>query len=289
MENNIESLKVTILAEDSVMYESPFWGQHGISFLLETQGSENKKIMIDVGQNFEALFHNMQILEVDPCSIDALVLTHCHYDHTEGVSSLLEARGNKELPIIAHPDLFRPHFITSPFLRHVGMSRQDSREKLESKGGRLLLTSEPLEIMPGIITTGEIPRVTDFEDAGIALKTIKEGKILQDEVHDDISVLANVKNKGIVVLTGCSHAGIVNISFHAMKLIPGETIEAVIGGFHLIEASGEKIDKTVKALYDINPGWVASGHCTGFRAQARLFEIFEDRFSPLSSGRTFEI
>ncbi len=290
MINILDSLKVTVIAEDSVQYESPFWGQHGISFLLEAEyGNRTNKVMIDVGQNYEALEHNMEILKIDPSSIDALVLTHCHYDHTRGIHSLLHARKGKELPVIAHPDIFRLHFIADPFLRHVGISAEDSRQKLESAGARLFLASDPLEIMPGLWTTGEIPRKTDFEDAGIALKTIHNGRIQEDQVMDDISVAAVVKDRGLAIITGCSHAGIVNICLHALELFPGLPIETIIGGLHLVEAEQEKIDLTVKALEDMNPAWIASGHCTGFRAQFGLFQTFGERFEPLASGKIFRI
>ncbi len=290
MELTLDSLKVTVIAEDSVPYESPLWGQHGISLLVEAEKEGlTKRIMVDVGQNFEALSHNMQILGIDPATIDALVLTHCHYDHTMGAAKLVEATGKKNFPVIAHPEIFRPHFINAPFLQHVGIMAGDEREEIEAKGGMLFLTSEPFQIMPGLITSGEIPRNTDFEDAGISLFTIYGDTLMPDPVLDDISLLANVKDRGIVIITGCSHAGIVNITEHALSLFPDEAVEGIIGGFHLVEASEEKISKTVDALGEIGPGWISSGHCTGFKAQVKLLEAFGERFEPLSSGKTFEI
>lgn len=290
MELSLDRLKVTVIAEDSVPYESPLWGQHGISFLVEAEKDDiSRKIMVDVGQNFEALSHNMKILEIDPATLDALVLTHCHYDHTKGAAKLVEATGKKDFPVIAHPELFRLHFINSPFLQHVGIMTGDEREEIEAMGGMLFLTSDPFQIMPGLVTSGEIPRNTDFEDAGINLFTMSGDTVMPDPVLDDISLFANVRDKGTVIITGCSHAGIVNITEHATSIFPDDPIEGIIGGFHLVEASEEKITKTVDALGEEGPGWISSGHCTGFRAQVKLFEAFGERFEPLSSGKIFEI
>jgi 7,8-dihydropterin-6-yl-methyl-4-(beta-D-ribofuranosyl)aminobenzene 5'-phosphate synthase len=290
MNDSLDSLSVTVLAEDSVQYESPLWGQHGISLLLEAvKNSIKKKILLDVGQSYEALKHNMDTLGVDPDTIDAVFLTHCHYDHTGALGSLLDARTEGELPVICHPGIFRNHFITDPFIRHVGMPLVDNRQALESKGARFFMTSDPLELMPGLTSTGQITRRTDFEDAGIALKTIENGVVTEDPVNDDISLIARIRNKGMTILTGCSHAGIVNICLEGLELFPDESIEAVIGGFHLVEASNEKIDLTVSALKDLNPGWIYSGHCTGFRAQFSLYRTFGEKFNPLATGKTFTL
>ncbi|MBN1332872.1 MAG: MBL fold metallo-hydrolase [Synergistales bacterium] len=290
MLKSLDSLNITVIAEDTVPYESPLWGQHGISFLVEgISGESSQCVMVDVAQNFTALEHNMTVLGLDFSMLDTLMITHCHYDHSKGISLVLEATGKEDVPVVAHSDLFRLHFVTDPFLMHVGIMGSDSRQRIEDAGGTLFLTSEPLDLMPGLRSTGEVPRITAFEDPGIALKTIDDGKIRNDLVMDDISLVANVRDKGLVIITGCSHAGIVNIARYAMELFPGVPLEGIIGGLHLVEASDEKIGKTVKALVDLNPKWISAGHCTGFRAQVKLLEAFGDRFEPLSSGKTFRI
>lgn len=290
MQKSLDSLNITVIAEDTVPYESPLWGQHGISFLVEaTSGNSSQCVMVDVAQNFTALEHNMTLLGLDFSMVDTLMVTHCHYDHSKGIALVLEATGKEDIPVVAHSDIFRLHFVTDPFLMHVGIMGTDSRQHIEDAGGTLFLTSEPLDLMPGLKTTGEVPRITEFEDPGIALKTIEDGKIMNDLVMDDISLVANVRDKGLVIVTGCSHAGIVNIARHAMGLFPGVPLEGIIGGLHLVEASDDKIEKTVKALVDLNPAWISAGHCTGFRAQVKLLEAFGDRFEPLSSGKSFSI
>ncbi|HOR42202.1 MAG TPA: MBL fold metallo-hydrolase [Atribacterota bacterium] len=286
----LDRMSLTVVAEDSVLYESPYWGQHGVSFLVEAYHHNiRKNTLVDVGQNHEALLHNMKEMNISPEIIDSIVLTHCHYDHTLGVVEMLRAIGKEDLPVIAHPSIFRLNFIDNPYLRHVGVMQVDSRDQIEANGGTLYLTDDPFQLMPGLITTGEVKRQTDFEEVGIALKTInEEGKIIVDSMDDDISLVANFKDKGIVIITGCSHAGIVNIVKQAVEISEKENIESIIGGFHLVEAPLDRIKKTVEALSEFDINTIFAGHCTGFRAQAELYHIFKDKFLPLQTGMKFE-
>ena len=154
-EGQLDRLRITVVAEDSVQYESSYLGQHGISLLLEAEGKGGvKKVLVDVAQNPDALLENMVKMDISPASIDAIVLTHCHYDHTRGLAKVLGEIGKKNFPVIAHPDIFRLNFTTDPFLRHVGVMDGDSREDIEAAGGMLYLTRDPMQITPGLMTTG---------------------------------------------------------------------------------------------------------------------------------------
>lgn len=286
----LESIRILVLAEDTVPYESPLLGQHGVSFLLEAKAGEvTKQIIVDVGQNYSALRHNLDSLHVDLKAVDAIVLTHCHYDHTRGIAALLADIGKKDLPVIAHPEIFRLNYVDDPYLLHVGVMQGDDAENIAAQGGRLFLARDPLAIMPGLSTTGEVPRVTDFEEVGINLYTLVDGRSQPDSMPDDISLVANVKGRGLVVVTGCSHAGIVNIVKHAAALYPGERLDGILGGFHLVAASEERIARTVEHLAAFEPRWISSGHCTGFKAHVALSKTFGDRFTPLSSGLEFTV
>ncbi|HUV46193.1 MAG TPA: MBL fold metallo-hydrolase [Dehalococcoidia bacterium] len=286
----LDSLKITVLTEDSVLYESHYLGQHGVSFLLEgAKGSDVMRILVDVGQNSQALLNNMKLMNISPSIIDAVVLTHCHYDHTQGIARMLKEIGRRDIQVIAHRDIFRLNFVTEPYLRHVGIMPGDSREEIEKAGGSLLLTKGSVKLMSGITTTGEVKRQTDFEQVGIALKTLEGGEVVDDQMLDDISVVANISGKGLVIVTGCSHAGIVNIAKHAMELTGCEKIEGIIGGLHLIDAPDVRIKRTVEGLSKLNPEWICAGHCTGFKAQVELYLAFRERFSPLQTGMQFEI
>ncbi len=286
----LDSLKITVLTEDSVLYESHYLGQHGVSFLLEgVKGSDVMRILVDVGQNSQALLNNMKLMNISPAIIDAVVLTHCHYDHTQGVARMLKEIGRKDIQVIAHRDIFRLNFVTEPYLRHVGIMPGDSREEIEKAGGSLLLTRDPVKLMSGITTTGEVKRQTDFEEVGIALKTIEGGEVVDDRMLDDISVVANVNGKGLVIVTGCSHAGIVNIARHAVELTGCDKIEGILGGLHLVDAPDDRIRRTGEELSKLNPEWICAGHCTGFKAQVELYLTFRERFSPLQTGMQFVI
>jgi len=286
----LDSLKVVVLAEDSVLYESPYLGQHGVSFLLQgTKRRDSKRILVDVGQNSPALLRNMEMMDISPSSIDAIVLTHCHYDHTHGIAAMLARIDKRGVPVIAHQDIFRLNFLTEPRFRHVGIMPGDSREEIEKAGGSVVLSRDPVTLMPGITTTGEVKRQTDFEKVGIGLKTIEDGVNRDDQMLDDISVVANVRNKGLVIITGCSHAGIINILRQAMELTHCNRIEGIIGGLHLIDAPEDRIKRTVEELCKLAPAWLYAGHCTGFKAQVELYLALKQKFSPLHTGMQIEI
>jgi 7,8-dihydropterin-6-yl-methyl-4-(beta-D-ribofuranosyl)aminobenzene 5'-phosphate synthase len=286
----LDKLTITVIAEDSVMYESPYLGQHGISLLLAAERKGLiQNILVDVGQNPEALLGNMEKMQISPASIDMIVLTHCHYDHTQGLARILKEIGKRDVPVIAHPDIFRLNFVTEPSLRHVGVMDGDKREDIEEAGGLLYLTKDSMKAISGLMTTGEVERVTDFEDVGMSLFTIENGHYTKDAMLDDISVIANIEDKGIVIVTGCSHAGIVNICLQSMELTGTKKIRGIVGGFHLVEASDSRIKETSQALKKLDPDWIYPGHCTGFKAQAELYRIFKERFSPLQTGMVIEV
>ncbi len=286
----LDNLRITVLAEDSVLYGSPYLGQHGVSFLLEgVSGGVTKRILVDVGQNSEALLGNMSAMGVSPSSINAIVLTHCHYDHTRGIARLLREIGRKDVLVVAHPSIFRMHFVTQPYPRHVGIMQGDSKGEIEKAGGSLSLTKDPFVIMPGIMTTGEVKRRTEFEEVRIGLKTIEDGIVVDDLMLDDISVIANVKDKGLVIVTGCSHAGIINIANQAIKVAGGNKIGGIIGGLHLVEASDAVIRRTVEELSKLDVEWISAGHCTGFKAQVELYLAFRERFLPLHTGLKLQV
>lgn len=284
----LDRLRVTVLAEDSVGYETPYLGQHGISLLLDAaRGATTRRVLIDVAQHPDPLLFNMERMGIEPASIDTIVLTHCHYDHTRGLARILETIGKDDVPVVAHPDVFRLTFITDPYLRHIGVPASDSREHIEAAGGRLFLARTPLALTPGLTTSGEIERTTDFEAPEMELRTIREQRVEVDEVADDISVFAVTRESGTVVLTGCSHAGIVNIT-RAARAMSGGGVGAVVGGLHLVEASAERITKTAAALNEEGVSRVFAGHCTGFPAQVELAGVLSDRFAPLRTGDVLE-
>jgi 7,8-dihydropterin-6-yl-methyl-4-(beta-D-ribofuranosyl)aminobenzene 5'-phosphate synthase len=243
-------------------------------------------------------------MEIPLSDIDMIVLSHGHRDHTRGVAEIIsriqeEKRAkNREreevdlgnLPLIAHPDLFRPVFITDPYLRQYGMINADSRDKIESAGGALFLAKKPLELMPGLLTSGEVDRQTAFEDdSELKLFTLTDGEPEENRVPEEIALVARVHDKGLVILSGCGHPGIINIIRQAQAITGERKIEGIIGGLHLIDASNARIQATMEELRDLHFSWMAAGHCTGIRAQTELFRTFPGKFGPLRTGMVLKI
>ena len=290
----VKELAVRVLAEDTVGFETPFLGQHGISLLVDVvsvdgEPERSTRILMDVGQHPAPLLHNMQLMEIDPATIDMVVLTHCHYDHTQGLVEILEAIDRPGIPVVAHSDIFRPNFEITPRLRPIGVPPADREERIEAAGAHLMLVRAPLQLLPGVTTSGEVARTTTFEGANRGLFTLRGGVPAPDPMMDDLSLYVIVEGQGIVVLTGCSHAGIVNILRHARTVCAQGTpgthgIAAVMGGLHLIVADDETIESTVTGLREESVEQILAGHCTGFRAQAALHREYGDRFQPLHTG-----
>jgi 7,8-dihydropterin-6-yl-methyl-4-(beta-D-ribofuranosyl)aminobenzene 5'-phosphate synthase len=290
-QGQLDELEIVVLCEDSVLYESPYLGQHGISLLARARSEGiSRNILMDVGQNPSALLGNFSLMNIDPKEVDGIVITHCHYDHTRGLAEVLRAIGKSDLPVVAHPKLFRLNFITTPHLRHVGVMQGDSAERLREAGAELFLTSDPLQLMPGLFTTGEVKRQTEYEEVGIGgLSTLEDGHLKKDEMPDDLSIVACVRGHAPVIMTGCSHAGIVNIVKQVSSMCDTTSFENVLGGFHLVEASEERIKKTCTGLAAFDLKAVMPGHCTGFRAQAALYASFGKAFTPLQTGMHIRI
>ncbi|MBP1912724.1 MBL fold metallo-hydrolase [Thermococcus stetteri] len=174
-------MRIYVVVEDYSGYESPFLGQHGVSFLIEKEG---KRILFDTGQSSEPLLHNMKLLGLDPRSSDYIFLSHCHYDHTGGLLDVLKAVGRR-IPVIAHPTIFRRHFVTKPYLREVGVPFR--REEIEELAD-LYLTSDPIEIVEGVYSTGEIRNREEFEKTELEVYTLDNGKVVKDMLMDDMSI-----------------------------------------------------------------------------------------------------
>ena len=276
----LKEATISILAEDTINFDTPFLGRFGLSMMLELKADTcEKKILYDTNSAAAPILHNLKILEKSLDDVSAIFLSHCHYDHTDGLAGILDAI-DQPIPVIAHPEIFRPCFEINPDgVRHIGVTGQN-RNSLEQKGATFTLTKASLNLMTGVTTSGEIERVTSFEVLE-DLYTIIDGEVVQDHEKDDSAVLINIE-EGLVIITGCCHAGIVNTMMHARKITGVEKVHAVIGGLHLIDASEEKITKSVEALREVD--WVFAGHCTGFDGLHRIAKEMGDRFAQIQTG-----
>jgi 7,8-dihydropterin-6-yl-methyl-4-(beta-D-ribofuranosyl)aminobenzene 5'-phosphate synthase len=246
--------------------------------LVEADGL---RILMDTGLSFSAV-HNAQLMGIDLATIDRIVLSHGHADHTGGLREVLRRRG--EVEVIAHQDIWAPKYV-----RRDGETEEQyigipfSREELESRGARFNLTREPVHISDNVMTTGEIPMVSGYEEVENNL-FVKEGNILnQDPLADDLALVVDT-DFGLVVILGCAHRGIINTLRRAQNLTSKELIYAVIGGTHLFLASDERIEQTIAALKEIGIQRLGVSHCTGFHASARLAQEFEDIFFLNNAG-----
>jgi len=284
----VDHLSIYTLLDDYAGYETGFYGQHGISFLVDVVAGEvRRRILFDVGQSGEPILYNMEKMGLGPGEVNVVFLSHCHYDHTGGLLEILRAIG-KEVPVIAHPRIFRKNLVRSGS-RNVGLPY--TKEEAEEYGARWILDSQPRELMEGVITTGEIPREerVDFErETTLGLYTIEAGKLVRDYMLDDISLAVRTR-EGLVVVSGCSHAGIVSIVERAKRITGSREVRAVVGGFHLIDADDRRIERTVEALREMRVGRIYTGHCTGLRAECRFLREFRERFEKLHSGRIIKL
>jgi 7,8-dihydropterin-6-yl-methyl-4-(beta-D-ribofuranosyl)aminobenzene 5'-phosphate synthase len=264
-------LKITTLSENTAGLGS-FLGEWGLSMLVETGG---QKILFDTGQSISAS-HNADILGIDLGKIDRIVLSHGHHDHTGGLRRVLR-RIKREIEIIAHPDIWQVKYATrqGEEAKYIGIPFH--RQTLESLGARFNLSKKPVRISDAIITSGEIPMVTDYEEIEPYL-VVKEGDRFKPDKFLDDQALFITTRAGLVVMLGCAHRGIINTLYHAQKLTGAKKIYMVVGGCHLIDASEERIYLTIAALKELGVQRLGVSHCTGLAAAAVMAQEFGDRF-----------
>ena len=224
------AIRITTLSENTAS-SGDFLGEWGLSILVET---EEEVVLLDSGKGY-SITHNAETHGIDLGKIEKVVLSHGHYDHTGGLRELLR-RMRKRVEVIAHPDIWQPKYVRREEEpdRYVGIPFQ--RDELVSLGAAFRLTSQPLHIAKGVMTTGEIPMVTGFEhiDSGLF---VKEGSAWKpDKVMDDQALIVKTK-QGLVVILGCAHRGIINTLYHAQQIAGTAEIHMVLGGSHLLRAS----------------------------------------------------
>jgi len=263
--------------------------EHGLSFLVSvTNGDARRSVLFDTGSTVDRLAHNLRVLGVNPGEIEAIVLSHGHFDHTTGLNGLA-----KELqplpPLVVHPDFWLRRRIALPGREPYELPTT-SEEKVRAAGFSVIERREPsLLLGGGLLVTGEIERTTEFERGFPVHQAFRDGEWQPDPlIHDDQALVANVRGRGLVVITGCGHAGVVNTVRYACKLTGVERVHALIGGFHLATPAFEPtIRPTVEALAELAPQVVVPAHCTGWRATHALAAALPDAFVPGSVGTRY--
>ncbi len=275
---------------DAPEVASSMHAEHGFSALVTvTKGVDRHTILFDAGISPNGMIENMDRLEVDPKAIEALVLSHGHFDHTGGITGLHDRLGRAGMPLMIHPAAYTNRRAAPPG-RDPSPLPPPSRLALEGAGFELVEARDPsLVFQDCVLITGEVPRTTEFEQGFPFFQREVEGR-WEPEPHlaDDQAMVVNVRGKGLVVLSGCGHAGIVNIVRRAQELTGTARIAGIIGGFHLSGPFFEPIiGPTVAALREFAPAMVVPGHCTGYKSQMAIAAAMPEAYVHNAVGTTY--
>ena len=259
----------------------PLIAEHGYSLLLTVRtNGQTESILYDTGLGKDTLVHNMDVLGIDPGDLRAIVLSHGHTDHHGGLMGLLKRMGRRRMPLLLHPDAWQERKVVFPGGDELHLPAP-SRADLISEGVEVLERRDPsLLLDESVLVTGQVARTTEFEQGPSShLAHTENGWAPDVWVWDDQAAVVQVKDKGLVVITGCSHAGIVNILRYARELTGVDKIYAVIGGFHLSGGFFEKIiPPTVDELAMLKPDVIVPGHCTGWKAIHSIARMMPDAY-----------
>jgi 7,8-dihydropterin-6-yl-methyl-4-(beta-D-ribofuranosyl)aminobenzene 5'-phosphate synthase len=255
--------------------------EHGFSALVKTTADGRPRtLLFDFGFSEEGAAHNAQILGVDMTGVEAVALSHGHSDHTGGMKKLAALIGKQNIPFIVHPAAFKsPRYLKWSEKLNVYFPKL-TREMILSAGFSLVESEKPYPLLNNTaLFLGEIPRSTDFEKGFSIAHTLEDGREAPDAIEDDTSIVVNLKERGLVVLSGCAHAGIVNTVRHAMAVTGISRVHVVMGGFHLSGPHFEPIiERTARELQSLHPDYVVPTHCTGRKAIMAMEKLMPELF-----------
>ena len=280
-----------VKSDDRVKYftDKALLAEHGFSALVHFPSDPEIRILWDAGVTPVALIENLRRMEVDPGSIDQIALSHGHLDHYAALTQLLMAMDlevnyrdwsepvtaagvedwtqSGRIPVTAHPAAFRERWKLKEDGTWAGPFSPPPWQLWEALGGSVQRSEEPYRLAPGCWTTGYVPR-DSFERSGRPTRMFyRQGdQMVPDDLEEDQAVVIHVKGKGLIILSGCAHAGIINTIDHARTISGVDRIYAVIGGFHLARSDSEEIQQTIEAIQAYRPQVLVPCHCTGFQA-----------------------
>ena len=279
--------------------KEPLLAEHGFAALIDLKDA-GVRILWDAGMTRIALVENARRMEIDLTTVDSIALSHGHRDHFAAMADVIEAIAGRprprkwdkkvtpeqirawlegyKVPLIVHPAAFRERW---------GIGKDGSkygpniapRKEWEAAGAEIIFSEGPYELAPGCWTTGTVPRLS-FEKAGThrSMAYREDDDFIRDYMDDDQSIVINVKGKGLVVLTGCAHSGVVNTVHYAREISGVDRVWAIMGGFHLGRASDAEIQRTIDEIKNMQPAMVVPSHCTGFQAIAEFARQMPDQF-----------
>ena len=279
------------LAKDGVR-KPPLLAEHGLSILVEVaDGSDRHTVLMDFGGSKIGVPHNIKVLEIDVNEIEAFVVSHGHHDHVGAIFEILNSLQKKPRPVVVHPDAFlNPRFHKFPDGRQVpipcikeGIIEETGNEMVEARSPVLIADDY-------VLALGQIPRVNDFEKGMPSAYYEKDGEIYKDDIMDDMGIVLDIKDKGLAVITGCGHSGIINTIRYAQEITGVDKVYCVMGGFHLIGNIGEAvIERTIEEMKQSDPEIIVPMHCTGLKAMHKFEEVFPEAFVLNASGSKIKL
>lgn len=276
-------MKLTCVVDNGVQASSGLWGEHGLSYLIESAG---RRVLLDTGQSGDVLMHNLQVLNIGADTIDAVVISHAHYDHTGGLPLLLEHL-RPGIPLYANADLFRGRYAQRS--GHVQFIGAALNEDALSARLTLRLSADPQEIIPGVWTTGEIRERTEFEGKSRTHLMSGPDGLVPDAYLDDMALILAVGD-GLALVCGCCHAGLLN-TLRQVECLFTQPVVAVVGGLHLAGATECDLARACASLAAM-PGlrYIYSGHCTGESAHRALVQALgSDIVRPSPAGTAIDL
>ncbi|MDI7259883.1 MAG: MBL fold metallo-hydrolase [Thermodesulfobacteriota bacterium] len=295
----IDRVEITILVDnfiDHILKSSPgvsrprdrdidesLLAEHGLSLLLDiTREGETSSFLLDTGPSQYGVIHNAQKMGINLKRLKGIFLSHNHKDHTDGLEAVLAITG--PVPVFIHPYGFYTKWVKAR------PSRLD-RERLAERGAIWRAEEGPQSMASFLLTSGSVPRKTEFEEIiGLSDRKVEKDGVMETEAFlDDGALILTIKGKGLVIVTGCAHSGIINTIQHCQKLGGNERIYALIGGFHLTQASSQRITKTIETLRKKEIRYLVPLHCTGFEAMASIWQAFPEHFIVPSVGTRVEL
>jgi len=274
---------------DMVAYPVPgkgsrLWAEQGLSMLVEAfEGDRTVRVLYDFGRSPEVMPHNMELLGVDPGQVDYLVLSHGHVDHFCNLAGMLEATPGRSR-LVLHPRAYgRERFIRTGESTYAGPWIIEE-ELIRTFEERTVRSAAPTDLGCGVRVSGQIERTVSYEKGMPNAFVATADGMVHDDIIDDQSIFVELDGCGIIILTGCCHAGLVNTMRAAEKQFPGDRIHAVVGGLHLNNAGEPQLVGTIGELRRRDVQWICAMHCTGYHAGRRLMEGFGGRWIPGTVG-----
>jgi 7,8-dihydropterin-6-yl-methyl-4-(beta-D-ribofuranosyl)aminobenzene 5'-phosphate synthase len=267
--------------------------EHGFSALVTVRrGTRETTLLFDTGLSPDAMINNADRLGADLGDVQGVVLSHGHFDHAGGLAGLAERLGRRAMPMVLHPEVWARRRLAVPGREPFEMPTL-SKRALVGEGFEVIERRQPSLLVDGCaLITGEVDRTTDFEHGMPPAHQAWTGEDWRHDplVIDDQALVVHLRGHGLVVLTGCGHAGVINIIRHAQRLTGVERLHALVGGLHLGGPAFEPmIAPTVAALGALAPALLVPGHCTGWRAQHAMAAALPESWVPSSSGTSYRL